>query len=62
MKNNFYVLNKIVGGKIESTVQDKEGEGFFGLQISLPDKSKKVIWFLSDDEGNAPGSFEIQNV
>jgi len=63
MANNFFTnqLNKLVGGKIESAVQEKDGE-LFGLQIVLPNKSKKVIWFLRDDEGNGPGSFDIQNV
>ena len=40
--------------------EPKEGEeGFFGLEIRKGDK-EYILWFLCDDEGNGPGSFEIQ--
>ena len=55
----FYTeqLSQLVGSKVKSVVND--GKGFFGLEIIFPNKEEKVIWFLQDDEGNGPGSFEI---
>lgn len=59
----YYVnqLQDLVGSRIVQTVQDNE-EGFFGMIVSLPDGTKKVLWFLSDEEGNAPGAFQIDDV
>jgi hypothetical protein len=53
-------LNTLVGGKVTAVATD-EDEEFFGLQITMPDGTRRTILFLSDDEGNGPGSFEIQN-
>lgn len=60
MINNFYQkqLSKLLDGKIIGTIQDEDGE-FFGLRILMPKGKVKLLWFLSDDEGNGPGSFEI---
>ncbi|MCL2590582.1 MAG: hypothetical protein FWD67_06815 [Betaproteobacteria bacterium] len=60
----FYLaqLEPLVGGTIAglaATEADGFGMEFFGLQVTLPDGGRKVLFFLSDDEGNAPGSFEI---
>ena len=51
----FYLkrLERFVGKKVEGLAQDDEG--YFGLVID-----GQILWFFSDDEGNAPGSFEIQ--
>ena len=35
---------------------------FFGLDIKTADGRDVVLWFLMDEEGNGPGSFEIQNL
>jgi hypothetical protein len=63
MENDYYtnVLNKFSGSVIEQAISDPEGE-FFGLKIKTPLGKHKIIWFLMDDEGNGPGSFEIQEV
>ena len=55
---SFYTdkLDKIAGGKIVCTISDGKEE--FGLCIQ---KGGKVydLWFLQDDEGNGPGSFDL---
>jgi hypothetical protein len=38
-----------------------DADGYIGLIFTKPDASRVVIWLYSDDEGNAPGSFEIQH-
>ena len=53
-------LTPLVGGRITSVVQDKEGE-FFGLSIATKNK-EQILWLLSDDEANSAGSFEIQEM
>lgn len=57
---NFYInkLKLLVGGEIKAIL--KTPDGFFGFLIVLPDGKTKDIYFLSDDEGNAPGSFIIR--
>lgn len=59
---DFYVkqLSQVVGGTITTVAVDNENE-FFGLAIAMPDGNRKVLWFLSDDEGNGPGSFDIED-
>jgi hypothetical protein len=63
MRNDYYTqaLNKLSGSVIEQAISDPEGE-FFGLKVKTPRGGHKVIWFMMDDEGNGPGSFEIQDV
>ena len=63
MSNEYYLtqLNKLVKGTITSTITDGEDE-FFGLEVKLPDGKRKTLWFLQDDEGNGPGSFEIGDI
>jgi hypothetical protein len=62
--SNFYAnqLKKVVNGKILgiATAKGEEEDGFFGLYIAGADGNKYVMWLLSDDEGNAPGSFAVQ--
>lgn len=57
-------LAMLLGGKITHLVhtpEDEDGNIFWGLQIKVG-KEKKVIWFLSDFEGNAPGGWNIEEV
>lgn len=40
-----------------------DDEGFFALILQNSESHEKVaVWFYSDDEGNAPGSFMIQEM
>lgn len=59
---SFYTdrLSPLVGAKVTAVVSDPEGE-FFGLSLTLPGGNRKTLWFLSDDEGNGPGSFDIED-
>lgn len=56
---NWYLeqLKPLVGGTIIGLAE--ADEGFYGLDIRMKDGERKVLILLSDDEGNAPGSFEI---
>jgi len=58
----FYLreLRQLVGYRIVGLAKDNSGE-FYGLELSN-NGQKKLVWFLMDDEGNGPGSFEIQDV
>ena len=60
MSIEFYKkqLTPLAGGRITSVATDPEGE-FFGLEITTEER-KYILWLLADDEGNSPGSFEIQ--
>ncbi|CDQ10465.1 conserved protein of unknown function [Acidithiobacillus ferrivorans] len=64
MDADFYLekLSPLVGGTISGLVRSGNdyGQGeFIGLVITMPDGLKKTLVLLSDDDGNAPGSFEI---
>lgn len=64
MSADFYLekLDQLVGGTITGLVRTGhylDGGEFFGLDITMPDGTKKQLLLLSGDEGNAPGSFEI---
>jgi hypothetical protein len=55
-------LKSLVGGTITAlarTGADAGEEEFFGLVVTLSDGKKRTVLFLSDEEGNAPGSFEM---
>lgn len=44
---------------MDDASQEYDG-AFFGLVLAKDGvKKDKVIWFLRDDEGNGPGSFDI---
>jgi hypothetical protein len=63
MTADYYLqqLQPLVGAKIVGLARaDGEYDEFFGLIAELPNKERKIIFFLRDDEGNGPGSFEIQ--
>lgn len=54
---NWYAkeLEQFIGQTVKSVVKDEE---FFGLLLT-DGEHDTVIWFLRDDEGNGPGSFDI---
>lgn len=58
-------LKTLVGYKIVDTFieeeEDSHGGQFFGIVVSKCHSMKAVV-FLSDDEGNAPGAFDIIEV
>ena len=58
-ESKFYIekLMPLVGGKLTGFVVDGE---YYGLVFTKPDKTKTIVWLYSDDEGNNPGSFELQ--
>ena len=61
---DFYVkeLSPLVDGKIIKIVKDDSyGEEYYGLLVQKGNK-KYTMWILADDEGNGPGSFEINEV
>ena len=65
MSADFYLkkLEQLIGGTVTGLCRsgDDSGTGeFFGVVITMPDGTKKQFVPLSDDEGNAPGSFDIQ--
>ena len=62
----FYLkqLSNLIGGKITqvaTTEADESGDEFFGLVVTMPNGKSKTVLILRDDEGNGPGSFEIQD-
>ena len=58
-------LEPLIGGTVvslaRSGVDPELGDEFFGLVIQLKNGQKKSLMLLSDDEGNGPGSFEIND-
>jgi len=55
-------LRPLVGGTITNLARtgiDEYGDEFFGLVIALPNGQKRTLIFLADDEGNGPGSFQL---
>lgn len=64
-RTDFYLkqLKQLVGGKITNLARSGASDGddeFFGIVVTMPDGKQKTLLLLSDDEGNAPGSFELQ--
>lgn len=60
-KARFYLdkLAPIMGATLTGRCTDEAGE-FYGLVFTLEDGSKRTLWLQSDDEGNAPGSFSLE--
>lgn len=58
------LLKELNGWTVCGTVIDEDSE-YYGIRFLNPYGSKEVeyriLWLLSDDEGNAPGSFDIQD-
>lgn len=61
MANDFYLeqLAPIVGATVTRLVTDQDDE-FFALRLQLKDGTHRTLWLLSDDEGNAPGGFSLE--
>jgi len=62
---NFYTdrLKGLVGGEIVGVVASPPnpfGEVFVGMKIQKINGTRYVLWFLSDEEGNGPGAFDIE--
>jgi len=58
-------LEEIVGGTIMQVLSDEgdfKEEPWVGLLVSLADGKQVTMWLLSDEEGNAPGRFQIDDV
>ena len=54
----------LLGGTITNLARtgvDEYGDEFFGLVITLPSGQKRTLIFLADDEGNGPGSFQLDD-
>jgi hypothetical protein len=65
-KTKFYAkqLEPLINGTIQKIAHsqvDEFGNQFFGLIIHTANGKDVTLWFLSDDEGNAPGSFDLDN-
>ena len=57
-------LRPLLGGTITNLARtgvDEYGDEFFGLVITLPSGQKRTLIFLADDEGNGPGSFQLDD-
>lgn len=64
MSADFHLnkLQELIGGTITGLIRSGEDFGqneFFGVVVTMPNGLRKTLAFLSDEEGNAPGSFEI---
>jgi hypothetical protein len=61
---DFYLkqLSPLIGCKVTGLVRtgDEDDEEFFGIVFTAPNGKKRTLLFLRDDEGNGPGSFELQ--
>lgn len=56
-------LESIVDGTITGvarTEKDELGDVYLGLIVNIAKNENIVVWFLRDDEGNGPGSFDLQ--
>lgn len=62
MNADFYCekLKPLFGATVTGIARDFDNE-FFGLEFKLADGSTKTLWILQDDEGNGPGSFDIED-
>jgi len=68
-KQTRFYINKlkplrgfIVCGFTYDATSDPTEEQHYGIILKDRSENKKVLWLLRDDEGNGPGSFEIQSV
>ena len=54
------LLEPFRGAKVVKPLHYEEGnEIWYGLIMELTNGEVKSIWFLRDEEGNGPGSFEV---
>lgn len=57
-------LTPLVGAKIiglSRTGETSSDDEIFGLDIVMPNGEKKILWLLSDFEGNGPGGFSLED-
>ena len=62
MSTDYYIekLKSILDGTIVGLHRDgNEYEEYYGLVINGNDGVRYILTLLSDDEGNAPGSFDL---
>ena len=64
-KTQFYLdkLSALQDGKIVGVAYDPSDphmDPIVGLRIMMPGGKEAILWILRDDEGNGPGSFDIQ--
>jgi hypothetical protein len=57
-------LEALIGSTVTAVAIDSSDEFdvYLGLELTFPNGKKKVIFFLSDEEGNHPGAYDIMNV
>lgn len=65
--SNYYAnrLAELAGATIVGAAlspKDEFGDEFFGLELVTSEGKKLVLWILRDDEGNGPGSFELEEL
>lgn len=65
MNTDFYLekLTRVVGAKVTGLVRSGKDDGldeFYGLSLVADDGQKFTLWLLCDDEGNGPGSFDLE--
>ena len=58
---DFYTrkLAALLDSKVASVIKDDENE-FFGLQFTTKEGKRMNLWILRDDEGNGPGSIDME--
>lgn len=58
---NFYTnqLATLIDSRVTSVIKDDENE-FFGLQFTTKEGKRMNLWILRDDEGNGPGSIDLE--
>lgn len=61
------VFGNIVGVAVDW--DEETGEKYYGLRITRVDarispmkRQEYILWFIRDEEGNGPGSFQIQTI
>jgi hypothetical protein len=56
-------LTTLLGGRIVGVAWDPSDpsiDPITGLRILMSNNKEVIMWILRDDEGNGPGSFDIQ--
>lgn len=55
-------LSKLLGGKaVKVVTREDYGVIYYGLKFTFIESGLvKTLWFLRDEEGNGPGSFDIE--
>ena len=59
---NFAIQAATLGAAAFAEAQGEVvGDEFFGLLVRLSNGQRKVLMFLSDPEGDGPGSFDLSD-